>query len=227
MFILLTVFLVFSNVLFGHSGDEHAKEIGQVFGLCDEKGQSKGYAQSKELIKDLGDCVSELIDQDSNVVTGHINKQLARYLLKYSLQQRNFSSYKPKMLEISQRIEVILKKFDQAPSKNINSALRKELERIVSDMEYLPGYQMDSENLNVLLKHSDSRSDIRVKLFELHSKIEQDQGIHFQDVAKKINGLAKDERLFRLVNGGHRILFHWGFNKSPRTYSHLAKPRCR
>ena len=221
LLLLLSVFLVVSCNLFGHSGDEHAREIGEVFGLCDENGKSRGYAQSKELIKDLGECISKFIDQDSNLVTKNINNQIARSLIKYTIKQRDFSAYKPKLHEISQRLYMILKRFKQSPSIKINTATREELERIISDMEYLPGYQIDSENLIFLLNRAGSLADIKLKLSELYSKIEQDQGIHRQDVVTKINSLAKDERLFRLVHGGHRVLFHWGFNNSPRTYPHL------
>ncbi len=221
VFLLLffACFFLSSNILHGHSGDVHAEEIGEVFGLCDENGKSKGYAQSRELVKELGDCISKFIDQDSHTVTQEINKQLAKYLCSYGLSQRIFSDYKLRLREISKRLDKIQRYLKQSSGSRYDGKMKEELERICGELFFIPCYRTEAENLKFYLKRPRS---LVVFLEDLSKKINQDQGNLSLDIVKKrIESLKEEERLFSLGNGQHRVLFHWGIDNSPRTYPPL------
>lgn len=217
--LLFACLFLSSSILHGHSGDEHAKEIGEVFGLCDENGKSKGYAQSRELVKDLGDCISKFIDQDSHTVTREINEQLAKYLCSYALSQRIFSDYKLRLREISKRLDKIQRYLKQSSGSRYDGKMKEELERICGELFFIPCYRTEAENLKFYLKRPRS---LVVFLEDLSKKINQDQGNLSLDIVKKrIESLKEEERLFSLGNGQHRVLFHWGIDNSPRTYPPL------
>ena len=221
VFLLLffACFFLSSNILHGHSGDVHAEEIGEVIGLCDENGKSKGYAQSRELVKELGDCISKFIDQDSHTVTQEINKQLAKYLCSYGLSQRIFSDYKLRLREISKRLDKIQRYLKQSSGSRYDGKMKEELERICGELFFIPCYRTEAENLKFYLKRPRS---LVVFLEDLSKKINQDQGNLSLDIVKKrIESLKEEERLFSLGNGQHRVLFHWGIDNSPRTYPPL------
>lgn len=218
LFCFFACFFLSSNILHGHSGDVHAKEIGEVFGLCDENGKSRGYAQSRELVKELGDCISKFIDQDSHTVTQEINKQLAKYLCSYGLSQRIFSDYKLRLREISKRLDKIQRHLKQSSAFRYGDKMREELEEVCDKLSDIPGYQIYAKKLNSL---RDPRSLV-VFLEDLSKKINQDQGHLSLDIVKKrIEISGEQERLFSLGNGQHRVLFHWGIDNSPRIYPPL------
>ena len=225
VFLLLffACFFLSSNILYGHSGDKHAKEIGEVFGLCDENGKSRGYAQSRELVKKLGDCISKFIDQDTHTVTQTItqtiNEQLAKYLCSYGLSQRIFSDYKSRLWKISKRLDKIQRHLKQSSASRYDDKIKEELERICGELFFIPCYRTEAENLKFYLKRPRS---LVVFLEDLSKKINQDQGNLSLDIVKKrIESLKEEERLFSLGNGQHRVLFHWGIDNSPRTYPPL------
>ncbi len=217
--LLFACLFLSSSILHGHSGDEHAKEIGEVFGLCDENGKSRGYAQSRELVKELGDCISKFIDQDTHTVTQTINEQLAKYLCSYGLSQRIFSDYKSRLWKISKRLDKIQRHLKQSSASRYDDKIKEELKNIRSELSFIPGYRTDAENLKFYLEHPRS---LVVFLEDLSKKINQDQGHLSLDIVKKrIESLKKEERLFSLGNGQHRVLFHWGIDNSPRIYPPL------
>lgn len=191
--LLFACLFLSSSILHGHSGDEHAKEIGEVFGLCDENGKSRGYAQSRELVKELGDCISKFIDQDTHTVTQTINEQLAKYLCSYGLSQRIFSDYKSRLWKISKRLDKIQRHLKQSSASRYDDKIKEELKNIRSELSFIPGYRTDAENLKYYLEHPRS---LVVFLEDLSKKINQDQGHLSLDIVKKKNRELKERRTF-------------------------------
>ena len=213
-------------ISYAHSEAEHSRDIGMVFGLCDVSGNS---LKSNSLHKDIGRVIAELIDKQADELHQKLND-----IIRDELKTDVFFTVLPATFEDRNKkfLEELDKNFKFLKRKNSYKDLHdvaEHLNWISNKMRDLPFYvNSDIEKISNTVYQKRNKFTRKSNIHEMKDFllvsnrqiadiIRSYKGFQPQQFKAQLDTFARDKRFFRWGGYGHRIFFHWGYNKNFET----------